>query len=80
VPTVFRREGFRFAFFSNEGNPREPPHVHVSSGGNEAKVWLMPDIAVAESYGFNARELNLMLRIVSEERVRMLRAWHEHFG
>jgi hypothetical protein len=55
VPTVLRRDGFRFSFFSDEGNPREPPHVHVSGGGNEAKIWLEPEVAVAESYGFNAR-------------------------
>ena len=79
MPTVLRRDGFRFAFFSNEGNPREPPHVHVSSGGNEAKAWLEPEIAVAESSGFNARELNHLLRIVDEERDRLLRAWNEHF-
>jgi hypothetical protein len=79
LPTVLRRDGFRFAFFSDEGSPREQPHVHVSGGGNEAKIWLEPDIAVAENYGFNARELNRLVRIVREERDRFLRAWHEHF-
>ena len=80
MPTLLRRDGFRFAFFSDEGRPREPPHVHVSSGGNEAKIWLEPDIAVAENYGFNARELNRLVRIVREERGSFLRAWNEHFG
>src|SRR3989442_1801226 len=28
MPTLLRVEGFRFFFFSNEG--QEPPHVHVS--------------------------------------------------
>ncbi len=79
MPTVLRRDGFRFAFFSDEGSPREPPHVHVSGGGNEAKIWLEPDIAVAENYGFNAPELNRLVWIVREERERFLRAWHEHF-
>jgi hypothetical protein len=79
LPTVLRREGFRFAFFSDEGRPREPPHIHVSGGENEAKIWLEPDIAVAENYGFNARELNRLVRIVREERQRLLKAWHEHF-
>ena len=80
MPTLLRRDGFRFAFFSDEGRPREPPHVHVSSGGNEAKIWLEPDIAVAENYGFNARDLNRLVRIVREERGSFLRAWNEHFG
>ena len=79
MPTVLRRDGFRFAFFSNEGHPREPPHVHVSAGEHEAKIWLEPEIAMGESYGFNARELNRLLRIANAERDRLLRAWHEHF-
>jgi hypothetical protein len=79
MPTVLRREGFRFAFFSDEGAPREPPHVHISGGGNEAKIWLEPDIAVAENYGFNARDLNRLVRIVREERQGLLKAWNDHF-
>ncbi len=79
MPTVLRRDGFRFAFFSDEGKPREPPHVHVSGGGNEAKIWIEPEIAVAESYGFNASEVNRLLRIGREERGRLSRAWHDHF-
>lgn len=27
VPVVFRHGGIQFYFYSNEGNPREPPHV-----------------------------------------------------
>ncbi len=71
MPTVFKREGYRFYFFSNEGDPREPPHVHVRRGSDEAKFWLQPEVAVAESFGFNAPELNALLRMVSQERARI---------
>ena len=67
MPTVFRRDGHRFFFFSNEGDPREPPHVHVRRAGDEAKLWLRPEVAVAESFGFNAAELNALVRIAREE-------------
>lgn len=30
MPTVLRVDGYRFFFYSNEGN--EPPHIHVESG------------------------------------------------
>jgi hypothetical protein len=80
VPTVFRRDGYRFFFFSNEGDPREPPHAHVPRGGDEAKFWLAPEVAVAESFGFNAAELNALVRIVREERARIERAWNEYFA
>jgi len=29
MPVVFRWKNFKFFFFSNEGDPREPPHIHV---------------------------------------------------
>jgi len=30
MPLVFRWKGYRFHFFSNEGDPREPVHIHVT--------------------------------------------------
>ncbi|MEO5324957.1 DUF4160 domain-containing protein [Mesorhizobium sp. CC13] len=39
MPVVFRHKGFRFYFFSNEGDPREPMHVHVGKDGVDAKFW-----------------------------------------
>ncbi|RAI38998.1 DUF4160 domain-containing protein [Rhodoplanes roseus] len=80
MPVVFRHGGLRYFFFSNEGLPREPPHVHVNGRGCDAKVWLAPETAIADSSGFNARELADILRVVTENRAAILRAWHEHFG
>lgn len=57
MPVVLRDRGLRYFFFSNEGTPRETPHVHVKGGGSDAKIWLEPDVSIAESYGFNSREL-----------------------
>jgi hypothetical protein len=80
MPVVFRESGLRYFFFSNEGLPREPRHVHVKGRGCDAKIWLEPDVSIAESYGFNARELSRILRVVAENRDRILRVWDEHFG
>ena len=80
MPVVFRDGGLRYYFFSNEGHPREPRHVHVKGGGKDAKVWLEPDITLAESYGFNSVELARILSIVLERRALILKAWHDHFG
>jgi hypothetical protein len=46
---VYRFRGYRFFFFSREGN--EPRHIHVRQGDNYAKYWLEP-VALAESRGF----------------------------
>jgi len=57
MPVVFRRDGYRFFFFSNEGDPREPMHVHVRKGEKQAKVWVEPSISVAEAYNMTSGEL-----------------------
>ena len=80
MPVVFRDGGLRYFFFSNEGLPREPRHIHVRGGGKDAKVWLEPEVTIAESYGFNSVELARILRVVSERRDMILREWDEYFG
>ena len=42
MPVVFRFNGIRFHFFSNEGDPREPLHIHAQRAECLAKVWLRP--------------------------------------
>ena len=80
MPTVFRHLGFRFFFYSNEGDPRDPVHVHVMKGGGEAKIWLRPEVRVARSSGFDARTLRTLARIVTDRADEIEEAWHEHFG
>lgn len=79
MPTVFRHAGFRFFFYSNEGDPREPVHIHVMKGPGEAKFWLHP-VSVARSSGFDARTLRHLARIVAGHDKQITEAWHEHFG
>jgi hypothetical protein len=79
MPTIFQFEGYRFFFFSNEGNPREPIHVHVRKDGNRAKFWLNP-VGLANNQGFTGKELNRLAQIVGTRRDEIERTWHEHFG
>jgi hypothetical protein len=80
MPVVLRISGFRFFFYSNEGEPREPVHIHVRQGGAVAKFWLHPEISVAESYGFDARTLRELAKLVAANKALIERAWNEHFG
>ena len=41
MPVVLRVNGYKF-FFYQADVANEPPHVHVSKEGNEAKYWLDP--------------------------------------
>ncbi len=80
MPVVFRHRSLTFFFYSNECNPREPVHIHVRGSGASAKIWLEPAIGVAESTGFNRGQLTVIIRLVIENRSRIRKAWHEHFG
>jgi hypothetical protein len=79
MPVVFRNAGFRFFFYSNEGNPREPVHVHVERGGSEAKFWLHPQVSVAYNDGFSAKTLRELLVLIEANREDIEKAWHEFF-
>lgn len=80
MPVVLRKGGLRFFFFSDEGRPREPAHVHVKGADCDAKIWLEQEISVADSFGFNSSQLRRILETVAENRDAMLRAWHDHFA
>lgn len=80
MPVALRQGGLRYYFFSNEGQPPEPPHIHVKGGGRDAKIWLEPAISIADSYGFNPRELSNILHVVEDNHDLLLKAWHDHFG
>lgn len=80
MPVVFRFAGARFFFYSNEGSPREPIHIHVQRAEAEAKFWLRPEVMVADNVGFNRRDLVELLRVIQDRRSEIEGAWHEHFG
>jgi hypothetical protein len=79
MPVVFRHRGFKFFFYSNEGTPREPAHIHVEKDEIEAK-WLLPEVRVAYNDGYDARTLRVLLGIVESNKDRIERAWNEFFG
>lgn len=76
-PTVFRAGGFRFYFFSRE---EARTHVHVYHPTGEAKIWLDPEIAVAQNYGLSPGRLRAALRLVQEHEDEIRAAWQTHFG
>jgi hypothetical protein len=77
MPVALRVKGYRFFFFSLEGN--EPPHIHVEQAEKFAKFWLNP-VALVKSRGFRSGELSEILRIIEENRGALLEKWDEHFS
>jgi hypothetical protein len=80
MPVVLRLDGFTFFFYSNEGNPREPAHIHVRRGRDEAKFWLTPAVSMSYNDGLDAKTLNRFQRMVEDHRLQLERAWNEYFA
>ena len=80
MPVLLRHEGFRFFFYSREGLPLEPPHVHVRKDRCEAKLWLTPIVRVAWNKRFDARTLKMLLAITEAHRAEFEERWHVYFG
>ena len=76
MPTILRWKGFRFFFFSNEGD--EPPHVHAEKDDSTVKFWLDP-VIYASSSGFSDREIRTLAEKVKEHHDEFLEAWHGYF-
>jgi hypothetical protein len=76
MPTTLRIRGYRFFFFSREGN--ESPHIHIEHAERHAKFWLEP-VELAESKGFRSHELTELAHLVDSHKNEFITKWHEHF-
>lgn len=77
MPTIMRRGGARYFFYSNEGD--EPPHVHVEYQGQTAKFWLAP-VNLARTSSMRLGDLRSVARIVEANAGYFQEVWHEYFG
>jgi hypothetical protein len=77
LPTVLRWNGYRFYFFSNEGD--EPAHIHIDRDDATAKIWL-EDLSVARAVGFSTKQLRELSDKVRDEREQFLEAWRAYFS
>lgn len=77
MPTVLKTGPYRIYFYSHELN--EPPHVHIDRDDLSAKFWLNP-VSLARNFGFTARELRQIERIVTENEVNLMEGWNGYFS
>lgn len=80
MPKVFDSNGYRFHFFSNEGYPREPIHVHVSRAGASAKFWLSPEVELAYNRGYDARTVKRLQDVIEQRRDEIEERWNDYFA
>ncbi len=88
MPDIVRKAfGYHIYFWSNEGDPIEPIHFHISEvpHKNATKYWILSDGSVAlENNNDNIAENDLrrVVRYMSLKRniAKAKEKWLEHFG
>lgn len=80
MPVVFRQNGYRFHFYSDEGEPRESVHIHVRRGRDNAKFWLWPEVNLVYNRGFSRIEQCWLVAIIEQRREDIERTWNEFFA
>jgi len=77
MPEVFRKYGFVFFFYANEGN--EPMHIHVRKAGGFAKYWIEP-VELEFSQGMKVAELKTAEELIIENLELIKLRWNEVHG
>ena len=86
MPQVFRSGRYWVYFWSNENQPLEPVHVHVSEGApsaNATKIWITAAgkcLVANNNSGIDRRVLSNIERIIEARVDEVLEKWDAHFG
>lgn len=80
MPVILRLNGFTFFFYSNEGNPLEPAHIHVRNADGEAKFWLENEVKLSRNDGFDTRTLRGLTKMVKDNQRFFAEAWNVYFS
>ncbi len=75
VPTIFKIDGYRFFFFSDEHTPE---HIHIEKADAYARIEI-DNLKVTDSYNLNSKELKKLLKLVEENKDKLRGAWNEYF-
>jgi hypothetical protein len=73
MPTALRTGPYRFYFYSYDCQERR--HMHVDRENLSAKLWLDPDVRVADNRGYSRRELREIERITRDNLERLRDEW-----
>ncbi len=77
MPTVLRQSGFSVMIYTKD---HAPMHVHVKHQGNVAIIEFEDEVTLRNNYGFNRRQLQQALLIVTENRQMLIERWREIYG
>ena len=86
MPQVFKVGSYYIYFWSNENEPLEPIHIHISEGKpkkNGTKVWITSTGGcLLDNNNSNIPEsvLRNIIRIIEARSEEIINKWKDHFG
>lgn len=86
MPQVFKIGSYWVYFWSNEGDPLEPVHVHIARGSptaNATKVWLTKAgrcYLCHNSSKIPERILRNLIKIIEARSDEVIQKWTSYFG
>lgn len=86
MPQVFKIGSYWVYFWSNENDPLEPVHVHVSQGSpsaNATKIWITKagKCYLANNHSnIPEQTLRNIMKIIEARSSEIIEKWQAHFG
>ncbi len=73
MPTILRKLGFRFFFFSNE---HPPPHIHIQGKGGVLK-YDVENKKLVYNKGIKPKDIKKALEIAENHRDEIIEKWNK---
>jgi hypothetical protein len=86
MPQVFKVGSYWIYFWSNENEPLEPIHVHISQGNpsaNSTKVWITKSgncLLCNNNSKIPSKVLKNIMRIIEARSGEIKEKWYAYFG
>ncbi|MBQ6360422.1 MAG: DUF4160 domain-containing protein [Lachnospiraceae bacterium] len=86
MPQVFKIGSYWVFFWTNENDPLEPVHVHVSQGkptANATKIWITRGgrcLLANNNSRIPERTLRNIMRIIEARNEDVIQKWKDYFG
>ena len=86
MPQIFRIGSYIVYFWSNEGMPLEPVHVHIAEGrasANATKVWITHSghtLLCNNNSKVPQKILNGIMRMIEANSAEIIERWTDQFG
>lgn len=85
MPQIFKMGEYWIYFWTNEGKPLEPIHVHISKGApsaNATKVWITSTgncLLCHNNSRIPSHTLRNIMRMIETQSDEVIKLWNEYF-